>query len=89
MCSFLEDNFTVFKRTGGGVDSKPELLEHYKVWGWLEFLSSVAQAPEFIKSGSGLTGLECAKIAKAYDVLVWASMKKDYNIAFNEAYKQK
>lgn len=86
MCKFLEDNFTAFKNTGG---LKPELEDHFKQWGWIEFLDSVAQAPEFIKSGSGLTGLECAKIAKAYDVLIWASMKKDYNVAYEEANKTK
>lgn len=68
---------------------KIELIKHYEQYGWYEFLTAVAEAPEFIKSGSGMTGLECAKIAKAYDVLVWSSMKKDYSIAFNEAYNLK
>lgn len=63
------------------------MSEHFKTWGWIEFLDSVAQAPEFIRSGSGLTGIECAKIAKAYDVLVWSSMKRDYSVAFNESNK--
>lgn len=68
---------------------KPEMNDHFKEWGWIEFLDSVAQAPEFLKSGSGLTGIECAKIAKAYDVLYWASMKRDYKIAFDNAYNLK
>jgi hypothetical protein len=36
-----------------------------------------------------MTGLQCAKEAKAYDVLSWASVKKDYNVAFSAAYKEK
>lgn len=62
------------------------MFEHFSEWGWYEFLDSVAQAPEWIKSGSGLTGLECAKVSKAYDVLTWASMKRDYSVAYNNAY---
>lgn len=62
------------------------MFEHFNEWGWIEFLDSVAQAPEWIKSGAGMTGLECAKISKAYDVLVWASMKRDYSVAYNNAY---
>lgn len=84
----MEENFAVFNNLSSG-SVKPEIAAHYKEWGWVEFLDSIAQAPEFIKSGSGLTGLECAKISKAYDVFIWASMKKDYSIAFDEAYKTK
>jgi hypothetical protein len=83
----LEKQFTVFGKSG--TDVKPQLAAYYEVNGWVDFLITVAAAPEFIVSGSGMTGLECAKRAKAYDVLSWASVKKDYNVAYNNAYKEK
>lgn len=77
----------MFKRQGG--DTKPQLAAYYEVNGWRDFLIAVAESNVFIRHGSGLTGQQCAKIAKAYDVLDWASVKKDFNVAYNEAYKSK
>lgn len=36
-----------------------------------------------------MDGIECAKIAKAYKVLTYASEKKDFSVAMNAAYKPK
>jgi hypothetical protein len=84
----MEKQFTIFAKDGGG-DTKEPLRKFYEEWGWIDFLINVAESNIFIKSGSGLTGLECAKIAKAYEVLVWASKQKEYNLAYSESLKLK
>jgi hypothetical protein len=57
------------------------------MWGWINFLSSIAETKMFDIPRSNLDSIECAKKAKAYKVLVFASEKKDFNVAMNEAYK--
>lgn len=61
---------------------------HFKQWGWVNFLSSVAETKVFDIPNSRLNSIQCAKLAKAYDVLVFSSEKKDYSIAYYEAYKK-
>lgn len=56
-------------------------------WGWINFLSSIAESKVFDIPGSGMDSIECAKIAKAFKVLVFASEKKDFAVAYNKAYK--
>lgn len=76
----------MFSKKGGG-GGKPELIKHYEEWGWINFLSSIAETKVFDVPGKGIDSIECAKIAKAFKVLVFASEKKDFNVAMNEAYK--
>jgi hypothetical protein len=85
LCEYLEQHFAVFKRGGG--DGKPELTAHFEEWGWINFLSSIAETKVFDIPGEGLDSIECAKRAKAFKVLIYASEKRDYQVALNEAYK--
>jgi hypothetical protein len=48
---------------------------HFEKWGWISFLSHVAESKVFDRSGND--SIESAKMAKCYNVLVWASEKKD------------
>ncbi|MBX3241027.1 MAG: hypothetical protein KIT80_16090 [Chitinophagaceae bacterium] len=86
LCRYLAENFSVFGSRGGG-DTKPELVAHYENWGWVSFLSSVAESKVFDIPGSGLDSFKCAGKAKAYEVLTYASEKRDLDIAMKEAYK--
>jgi hypothetical protein len=63
-------------------------MAFYQEWGWFDFLDAVAKAGIFTIQGSGLTAIDCAKLAKAYDVLIWASKEKDYSHAWNHAHKK-
>jgi hypothetical protein len=87
LCKYLEEHFSVFNKRGGG-DSKPELIKHYEEWGWVNFLSSIAETKIFDIPGSGLNSVQCAQKTKAFVVLTYASEKKDFDIAMKEAYKQ-
>lgn len=62
-------------------------MAHYEQWGWISFLSSMAETKVFDIPGSGMDSIECCKRASAYKVLIYASEKKDYDIALKEAYK--
>lgn len=83
----MEQNFSVFRKGSGG--TKAELTEYYAEWGWINFLASIAETKIFDIPGSGLDSIECAKIAKAYKVLTFASQKKDYDDAVRIAYEVK
>lgn len=78
----------MFNGKDGG-DTKPQLKAHYEEWGWIAFLTAMAETKVFDIPGKGLDSIECTKITKAYKVLLFASEKKDYSIALNEAYKVK
>ena len=41
----------------------------------------------FTIPGAGINAIECAKAAKLYDVLIYASEKKDHEEAINEYYE--
>ena len=60
---------------------------YYEQYGWENFLASIAETKIFDLPGGGLDSVECAKVAKAYKVLSYASQKKEYSIAEYEAYK--
>jgi hypothetical protein len=45
-------------------------------------LDVVAKSGVFTIQGSMKTAIDCAKIAKAYDVLLWASKERDFNHAW-------
>ncbi len=55
---------------------------HWANWGWVSFLSYVAESKVFDRSG--LDSIESAKTAKAYPVLIWASEKHDKEEMINE-----
>jgi hypothetical protein len=52
-------------------------------------LDVVAKSGVFTIQGSMKTAIDCAKIAKAYDVLLWASKERDFNHAWNIIYRKK
>lgn len=82
----MEQHFSIFNGKGSG-DTKPELVKHYEEWGWINFLSAMAETKVFDVLGSGMDSIECAKQAKAFKVLTYASEKKDYSLAEYYAYK--
>ena len=51
------------------------------------FLKNIAKTKTFDISGSGKNSIECLRESKAYDVLIWASEEKDYNIAVSRDMK--
>jgi hypothetical protein len=65
------------------------LIKHYEEWGWINFLSSIAETKIFDIPGLGLDSIECAKIARAFKVLTFASEKKDHDQAVQAAYETK
>jgi hypothetical protein len=65
------------------------MIAHYENWGWINFLSGIAETKMFDIPKLNLDSIECAKRARAYKVLLFASEKKEFNVAMNEAYKSK
>jgi hypothetical protein len=65
------------------------MARHYEVWGWINFLSSIAEAKIFDIAGSGKDSIECAKGANLYKVLMYASEKRDYSVAYNNSLNKK
>jgi hypothetical protein len=51
------------------------MKEHFAKWGWVSFLSYIAESKVF--DIAGIDSIESAKRARLYPVLVWASEKKD------------
>ena len=66
-----------------------ELVQYYREWGWIDFLSEIAKTKVFDIYGSGLDSIECAKNANAYKVLMYASNEKLKAVATASLYKQK
>lgn len=64
-------------------------MAYYEEWGWVDFLSAMAETKVFDIPGSGLDSIECAKKAKAFKVLTYASRCKDKGIAEYNAMKAK
>lgn len=62
-------------------------MAYYEEWGWIDFLTEVAKTKMFDVAGSGVDSIECAKRAKAYKVLIYASSERDKGVAMKEAYK--
>lgn len=81
----MEKGFSVFK---GGGETDGGLLKHYEVYGWVNFLSSIAEAKIFDVPGSGLDSIECAKRANLYKVLMYSSEKRDYSVAYKNSLKR-
>lgn len=57
------------------------MIKHYERFGWINFLSSIAETKIFDIPGSGMDSIDCAKRANLYKVLIYASEKRDYNVA--------
>lgn len=60
---------------------------HFEKWGWISFLTFVAEGGMFDVSGSGLNKIDNTKNAKLYDVLIWASEKKDHEETVSAYYE--
>lgn len=52
-----------------------------KTWGWVQFLKEIAKSKVFDIVGNGKNSIECAKDAKLFDVLIWASEEKQFQDA--------
>ncbi|MFA6060059.1 MAG: hypothetical protein WC756_17785 [Taibaiella sp.] len=76
---YLQDYFPVFSESQ--IKSGAHIRLHMNQWGWVNFLKSVAATKVFDVANSGLNSIDCARRAKAYDVLVAASEEKQYNEA--------
>lgn len=74
----LHEFFSVFRKSRG---KGPNLSKHFDRWGWISFLTYIAECGLFTIPGAGLNAIECAKRAKLYEVLVYASEKKDHDEA--------
>jgi hypothetical protein len=57
------------------------MMKHYERFGWINFLSSVAETKIFDIPGGGKDSIECAKDADLFKVLMYSSEKRDYNVA--------
>ena len=77
---YINGNFTLFQE-GATKGNNPNMREHMKRWGWVNFLSSVAKTKVWDIAGSGKNSVDCARAASLFDVLTIASEEKDYNIA--------
>lgn len=78
--NYIQDSFSLFKpNRSKGIDME----DHFNAYGWLSFLSMIAKEGVFNVPGNGLNAIENAKRAKLYDVLMYASEKKDSEDAIN------
>lgn len=59
---------------------------HFKRYGWISFLSYVAESKVF--DVTGFNSIDSAKNSKLYDVLIWASEKKEKEEAINDYYEK-
>jgi hypothetical protein len=65
------------------------LIAYYDEWGWVDFLVEIAKTKMFDIDGAGLDSIECAKRAKAFTVLTYASSERDKGVAIKNAYDLK
>lgn len=84
---FLEENFTIFQDSS--IKSGNFMKKHFAAWGWVNFLKSIAKTKVFDIPGSGMNSIQCARVSKAYDVLMYASEEKEYGEALNADYEAK
>lgn len=52
--------------------------EHFEKWGWISFLTFVAEKGTIFYRQNGKSNLDNIKHTKAYDILIWASEQKDH-----------
>jgi len=78
---YLYDYFPVFHDSE--VKSGANMRRHMEQWGWVNFLKEVAKTKIYDIPDSGLNSIDCARRAKAFDVLVDASESKLNNEAYS------
>jgi hypothetical protein len=83
--AFVQNHFALFAPS----DSKTghHMKNHMDKWGWVNLLKTVAKAKVFDRPASDLDSVKCARLAKAFDVLLYASEEKDYSDAMNRDMK--
>lgn len=64
------------------------MVKHFETWGWIAYLSSIAESKVFDIPGSGLDSIECAKQVSLYKVLMYSSEKRDYAVAYKHSLKK-
>lgn len=64
------------------------MMKHYEHWGWQAFLGNIAETKVFDILGSGVDSFECVERANLYKVLMYASEKRDYAIAYQNSIKK-
>jgi len=65
----------VFKRSKAKGAGRYTKL-HFDRYGWVNFLKTIAATKVFDIPGSGLNSIDCARKARAFDVLIYASEEK-------------
>jgi len=60
--------------------------EHFDKWGWISFLSFIAESKVFDRY-NGKNSIDNAKEANLYQVLIYASEKKDNETMIANYYK--
>lgn len=76
MCEYCVKHFGVFQKSrvkGSGKFSK----KHFDAWGWVNFLKTIAKAKVFDIPGSNMNSIDCAREAKCFDVLIYATEEKE------------
>ncbi len=76
---YINDHYTVFKDSGDIRDNTDNMDEHMARWGWVNFLKTVAKTKAFDIEGSGMNSIDCVRVTKASEILVWASEEKEEN----------
>jgi len=84
--AFIEENFSLFHATGE--KSGHHMKQHFEQWGWVNFLKSIAKTKIFDIPDSGMNSIDCARQTKLFEVLIYASEDKDYNVAYNRDMKE-
>lgn len=84
---FLEGSFTIF--ADSAIKSGRHMKAHFSAWGWVNFLKSIAKSKVFDIPGSGMNSIQCARISKAFDVLMYASEEKGYSEALSADMEEK
>lgn len=59
----------------------------FERWGWVSFLTTIAESGLFTIPGNGLNAIENAKIARLYPILIYASEKRDSEEILNAYYE--
>lgn len=76
----MDEHFDVFRKSRAK-GSGHHVRRHFETYGWINFLKVIAQTKVFDIPGSGKNSIECARDAKCFDVLIWASEDKSLNEA--------
>lgn len=77
---FLDNHFEVFRKSRVKSSGK-HTKKHFELYGWINFLKGIAATKVFDISGQGKNSIECAREARLFDVLIYASEDKSFNEA--------